>query len=291
MKLVFCSCSKIQSVSEQPTWARIQAERPDAVLLLGDTVYLDHDQHVDAAKLGADLRNNYRLQHAEPNFTALMKDLAARGAPVFSIYDDHDFLGNNRYGGDHDPALREMARAELIRALAPPMTGEDVYSATQLGDVLLLVLDVRFYRTTPAVSQHSRDAIMGATQWQWLENQVAGAGASKYIVIASSTTFHSFADESWEQYSAAFDRLRALIGMRKGAMVLSGDIHRNDSYDDSGVLELVSSGVSRRGIVFGGLRENFGVLNFDAAGADVKFLGNKPRDRMSFRIELADWKL
>jgi hypothetical protein len=82
VKLVFCSCSKIQSVSEQPSWIRIQAERPDALLLLGDTVYLDHDQHVDAAKLGEDLRNNHRLQHAEPNFAALRRrTVAMAGEP------------------------------------------------------------------------------------------------------------------------------------------------------------------------------------------------------------------
>ena len=29
----------------------------------------------------------------------LLQDLAARRKPLFAIYDDHDFLGNNRCGG------------------------------------------------------------------------------------------------------------------------------------------------------------------------------------------------
>ena len=94
-----------------------------------------------------------------------------------------------------------------------------------------------------------------------------------------------------DHQAAAFERLRQLIGNRKGALLISGDIHSNQSYDDSGVIELVSSGVSRRGIVFGGLRENFAVLAFGKQGVSVQFRGRKKRDQASFRIELDEWTL
>lgn len=90
------SCAKLQQVDPQPVWSEIAALRPDVLLLLGDLVYLDHDRHDDPAALAAELRRLYDAQFAEANFAALRADLAARGAALLSIYDDHDFLGNNR---------------------------------------------------------------------------------------------------------------------------------------------------------------------------------------------------
>ena len=127
MKLALASCAKLQSTNPQPVWAEIQTERPDARLLLGDTVYLNHDRHDDPAALGAELRALYAAQLAKPNFAHLLNDLRARGAQVLAIYDDHEFLGNNRYAGDHSAALRESACVEFIRAFAPPQTGQNVY--------------------------------------------------------------------------------------------------------------------------------------------------------------------
>jgi alkaline phosphatase D len=290
MRLAFCSCSKIQSVERQVAWTYIQQGQPDALLLLGDNVYLEHDHHVDRQKLLAELEEHYARQKQERNFIELLQDLAARRKPLFAIYDDHDFLGNNRCGGDHDPALREAARQALIEAFFPPMTGEDVYSATTLGNVRLIVLDTRFYRTAPSVSRNNRDAVLGVNQWRWLEKELENPGAP-FVVIASSTTFHTFGDESWEHYPAAFERLRQLLGNKKGRLLISGDVHNNHSYDDSGVIEIVSSGVARKGLVFGGLRENFGLLDFDDQGVAVQLHGRKQRDRASFRIELDRWTL
>jgi phosphodiesterase/alkaline phosphatase D-like protein len=290
MKIVFCSCCKLQSIPRQPTWTRVQEQRPDALVLLGDNIYLEHDHHTDPTRLTNELTQLYAAQHAEANFKEMLQDITARNARLFATYDDHDFLGNNRYGGDHDPVLREAARDALVKAFNPPRTGSDVYSATRLGDVLLLMIDARFYRTARSVSGKNRDAILGVTQWEWLEKELAAA-TSKFIILASSTTFHRFGDESWEDYPAAFERLRGLLSKRPGALVISGDIHNNQFYDDSGVLELISSGVSRRGLLFGGLRENFGVLDFDADGVNVQFQGRKRKDQASFRIPLNNWNL
>ena len=125
MKLVAASCSRLQSVNPQPVWAEIEAEKPDALLLLGDNVYLDEDRHDDPARLAADLRALYQRQLAEPNFAALLAGLRKRKATVAAIYDDHDFLGDNRSGGEAAPALREGARRQLIDAFAPLATDVD----------------------------------------------------------------------------------------------------------------------------------------------------------------------
>jgi len=290
MRVVFCSCCKIQQINPQPIWSDIQARKPDVLLLLGDNIYLDHDSHDDPKALQTELQTCYARQLRETNFAALLVDLKARAARVLAIYDDHDFLGNNRYGGDNPPSMREAARSALSDAFSPPRTGDDIYSASTFGNVLILMLDTRFYRRRPADSATSRDAVLGESQWTWLEQQLA-APTPAFVILASGSTFHRFDNESWEQYPTAFERLRSLLGHRKGTMFLSGDIHSNEAYDDSGVLELASSGVARRGIVFGGKRANYGVLDFDATGVDVEFVSRKKSNRAKFRVSLDDWSL
>ena len=82
-----------------------------------------------------------------------------------------------------------------------------------------------------------------------------------------------------------------MLGGRRGALVISGDVHRNTVYDDSGVIEIVTSAVARRGIGFGGIRKNYGVLTFkdDAVRVDLRSL--KVGWRFDFSIPLARWLL
>lgn len=289
-KIAFASCAKIQDTSPQPVWAEIQAERPDVLLLLGDNIYLDHNNHGNPQSLAEELAQLYRRQLAEPNFRALLDDMKARGKDVAAIYDDHDFLGNNRYGADHDDALRRAARTTFIDAFSPAMTGTEVYRVYRYGMVDLIVLDERFHRTSPVVSRNDRDAVLGAEQWAWFEETVAASNAP-FLAVASSTTVHRWADESWEQYPSAFARMVNLLGGRNGALVLSGDVHQNCVYDDSGVVEIVSSGVARRGMVFGKPRRNYGLLSFDATGVRVELRSLKASGRFDFRIPIDDWQI
>ncbi|MCK6376684.1 MAG: alkaline phosphatase D family protein [Zoogloea sp.] len=273
MKIVATSCCKLQSTQPQPVWAEIQALQPDALLLMGDNIYLDHDHHSDSARLGDELAQLYRAQLAEPNFAALLTSMRQRKALVSAIYDDHDFIGNNRYGGDVSPALREAARSALIEAFRPTQTGGDVYRVHRTPLVDIVVLDARFYRHAPSICHEGRDGMLGARQWQWFE-QVVQASVARYLMVVSSTTFHTFGDESWEQYPQAFDRMRQLLAARAGAFIVSGDVHRNALYDDSGVIEVVTSAVARNGIVFGSPRKNYGVFTFtdDAMRVELRSL-------------------
>lgn len=289
-RVAVTSCAKVQDVAPQPAWAEIQVTKPDLLLLLGDNIYLGHDQHQNPITLAAELRDRYVKQFAEPGFSALLADLHARGKDVLAIYDDHDFLGNNRYGGDHDPALREAARTEFVRAFSPKRTGADVYGMHHLGLVDVVVLDERFYRTHPTPASGDRDAILGAAQWTWFEQQVAQSSAP-YLIVASSTTLHTFGDESWEQYPGAFRRIVHLLKDKVGALVLSGDVHRNAVYDDSGVIEIVTSAVARRGIVFGAERRNYCILSFENDAVHIELKSLKVGWRFDFSIPRSRWVL
>jgi alkaline phosphatase D len=290
MKIVAASCINIRDVNPQPAWKEIRAEQPDVVLLMGDNVYLQNDHHSRPDELAADLSARYAEQFAEPGFAGLMADLRMRGGQLIAIYDDHDFIGNNRYAGESDAALGQAARAEFIKAFSPVMTGLDVYRVHHFGDVDLIILDERFYRASPTTSGADRDAILGEVQWQWFEKIVTSSQA-KYLVIASSTTLHAFGDQSWEQYPAAFKRMVSLLRDRAGALVVSGDVHRNAAYDESGVIEIVTSGLAQRSIAFGTIRKNYGVLAFDETALHVDLRSLKIGSRFDFTIPLSNWCL
>jgi alkaline phosphatase D len=289
MKLAAASCAKLASLNPQPAWDKIRAEQPNGLLLLGDTVYLEHNHHDDPAELAAELQSLYAAQFAEPNFAALLADLGARGAPLLSIYDDHDFLGNDRYGGDAAPKLREAARDVFVQTFAPNRTGNDVYRIEHLGLVDVIVLDQRFYRTRPSESRDKRDAILGTEQWNWFE-KVFKESTAPYLLVASSTTFHRWKSEAWEEYPHAFQRMIQLFAGRTGAFILSGDIHMNAAYDESGIIEIVTSNVARKSL-FGNRKDNFAILEFGAAGMDVSLHSLKAGDRFRFHIPLNHWTL
>lgn len=283
MKIIATSCCKLQDRPDQPVWGEIQAERPDVLLLLGDNVYLDNDVHEDAVALEAELDRLYAAQLGEPHFRALLEDMRARGARVLATYDDHDFLGNNRHGGDHAPGLREAARRMLRKHFNPPATPEgEVYSVTRAGSVDIFVLDERFHRKDVS---NAGDAILGARQWAWFEAAFRASGAACRLIVSSTTVHHyALTDESWEHYPYAFQRLRDLLRGQPGALVVSGDIHRNAVYDDSGIVEIVTSGVAREGIVFRKPRKNYGVFTVDATGVRVELRSLKAGWRFDFRL-------
>ena len=84
-KLVVASCAKLQQIHPQPVWLAMLAERPDGLLLLGDTIYLENDRHTNPSALGAELQRLWAAQLAEPHFAALVSDLRARGAPMLAV--------------------------------------------------------------------------------------------------------------------------------------------------------------------------------------------------------------
>ncbi len=290
MKLIAASCANLHHVNPQPVWFEIQREQPDVLLLLGDNIYLDHDRHSNPNKLREELQRLYAAQLAEPHFAALLADLRTRHATLLASYDDHDFLGNNRNGGDQDPELREAARGEFIRAFAPLLTGTEIYRVMRSALADIVVLDERFYRRAVSDSKSDRDAILGAAQWAWLENIIATSTA-RFLILGSSTPFHSFGDESWEQYPSAFERLRGHLRDRPGALIVSGDAHRNALYDDSGVIEILTSGVARRGLMYGSPRKNYGILIFTPEAVQVDLRSLKAGNRFEVTLAIAHWTL
>ena len=87
MKLAFASCMCTAAFKKQPVWDDIAAHQPDALVLLGDSVYTDIHAPSDPQTMGDDefaqyLFSLYRELLAQPQFVRLVKSLPL--APVMT---------------------------------------------------------------------------------------------------------------------------------------------------------------------------------------------------------------
>ncbi len=111
MKLIFVSCMDAERVPTQPVWKKIQSEKPDVLLLLGDQLYMDWGDLAEsnlkktiarhpAAGLEAfarEMHRRYELQWAVIDFQHCVQSIVERGGQVLITWDDHDFAWNNSF--------------------------------------------------------------------------------------------------------------------------------------------------------------------------------------------------
>ncbi len=208
-RIAMGSCAKAE---EQPIFDAIRAEKPDAFVFLGDNHY------GNTADRGA-LLAHYRAAHATPK----RRELLAR-TPIFATWDDHDFVGNNTDGNapGKEVALRAFREYWANGTYGLP-EAPGVYSAHDLGDVLLVLLDGRYARNVGGPE------LLGRAQEAWLVRTLKESRATfKLLAIGSQWTAQGTPD-SWAAFPAARARLfRALEAAGVGGLVLlSGDIHKS----------------------------------------------------------------
>ncbi len=283
------SCAKIQAVEKQKVWGEIAEREPDALLLLGDNVYMKREDHDDPAQLADDLDRHWLRQLAEPHFAALLAQLKGRGASVLATWDDHDSFGDDRYGADLDPALVAAARAVFHRRAPVTHTGPELYCRADVGDARILMLDARSFRTAKD-AERDPDGMLGAAQWRWLEAQLASPGP-RYTLVCNGSPLHDYRSEGWLAWPAARERLVGLLRDRPGVLFLAGDVHDNEIGQADGVIEVISSAVARIGKVMRWKLANYGVLELRPGGVRVKLRGRQPKQRRDAWIPLDDWRI
>lgn len=288
MQIAITSCAKYKQFSIQPVWQEIQTSQPDVLLLLGDNVYIENNDPDSSADLAADLRVRYAEQLSEPNFRRLLGDMKNRNKDVMAIWDDHDSFGNDRGGNEFPPDYRDTARAEFHRAFPYSTNLPEVYYRRDIGDVTFLLLDVRSYRDDRRTNTKSRDAMLGAAQWLWLEAELANT--NRFTIVASGTTIYPYKRECWDDFPKARDRMIALLKNRSGVLFVSGDIHENQISGKDGVIEVVSSGCARRTLISGAELRNYGLLDFSNTGVSISLKSLNPKNRHSATIALNHWQ-
>lgn len=211
--------------SKEGIWDVIADHRPDALLMLGDNVYIDRPHSRTKQRV------HYYRRQLRPEYQRLVASSA-----VYAVYDDHD-LGVDDSSGGPDPFLPKWKYKswKVFRENwnnptyggAPDRPG--CWFEFSLGDIDFFMLDNRYYR------DFASGTMLGPDQKAWLFERLRASDAT-FKVLASGTLWTEHADkggrDSWwgvkEERNEIFDLIdREKIG---GVILLSADRHRTDVY-------------------------------------------------------------
>jgi hypothetical protein len=316
MRIAFTSCSNRRLFKPQAVWNAIAAHAPDALVLLGDSIYLDvpwagatHPRKLSEVDFVEHGRRLYAAQLAEPGFAALVK-----AVPTHAIWDDHDFLWNESYeeGAAARPVHRGTVRA--TRALFRAWT--ETLDARLQGDGFPRdALDFRLWQPDePAPGYRWRDLgggvalhltdgrswrlgqeLLGAAQRKAIERQIQALPADTVHLLASGSVVEQHKGDRWAQFATDRAWLERLARQHR-VLVLSGDIHDNrwDALPvgpDRWLYDATSSGAAvSRLVVAGPALEHFGLVDIDAAQVAVSWFARGAPDRLPRRIARDTWR-
>ncbi len=199
-------------------WERIGQSDVDAIVLLGDTPY------IDTTALDVQ-RQRYREFSSVVEFQKLM-----RSTPFWGTWDDHDFGAN-----DSDGTLpgKENSRKAFVEYRPNGSFGngvEGVYTKFRYGPVEVFILDTRWWSWTgPSFSDSTKMGLLGETQWQWLTEALRGSDAT-FKLIACGMIWddkENSEKDDWGTYMHERDALFEFIGKERisGVALIGGDIH------------------------------------------------------------------
>lgn len=305
-RIAFGSCA--HQTKDQPIWDAILGARPDLMILLGDNVYLD-TRNVD------DMKAKYAMMAAKPGFQKLRDSV-----PIVATWDDHDF-GENDAGADYP--MKEDSRKLFCdfwgeaADSARRTRADGIYTAYEFGPkgrrLQILLPDLRWNRTSLstidmggkgyeewAKARHEAGKSvpgpyarlpedeatqLGATQWQWLEAQLARP-ADLRILASSLQVVSDFPGwEAWINFARDHQHLIETIRDKRanGLFCISGDTHYAEiskldvnvpyplwDFTSSGLTEVwpvLPPNARRVGDAY--RAQNFGMINIDWAGQSV----------------------
>ena len=288
-RIAFGSCA--HSYDTLKIFEPINELKPDMFIWLGDIVYGDtHDMSV--------LREKYDIQKAKPEYQQLLSQ-----SKVIGTWDDHDYGIND--GGKYY-SMKDESKEELLRFLDVPTSDpirkrEGAYSkyGVQVEDKLvkILLLDTRYFRDTLNADTvtlarylpNPEGDMLGAAQWQWLEQELSD-DSTDFFIIGSSIQLIAEEQgfEKWANFPAARNRFFDLLEKTGDtpALIISGDRHIAEmsmiELEDASypVYDLTASGLThtwgmsrdepnkyRQGELI--VSKNFGLL-------DIKFVNGLP---------------
>lgn len=219
--LAFGSCSHDKLFPEQPIWGQLLARSPQALVLLGDTPYID---------LGtvAARRQRFREWYALPSVRA-----ALAAVPTWATWDDHDYATNDAFGAAKGSDTARQVFAEY-RADAKLGDGrEGIYTSFRRGPVEVFLLDTRSCADAgPSPLADGARTLLGTAQWQWLAAGLRQSRAT-WKVLACGMVWNGAVRpgklDCWGNWLAERDALWRWLGTQKigGVVLVSGDVHRS----------------------------------------------------------------
>ena len=270
MKIAFASCSKIQNQKIQPAWKAIEDESPDHLLLIGDNVYSPWWRWSHRK-----MNKRYQQQFQETHFRSLIQKV-----PFNATWDDHDFGPNDKKGAHTSKKRKNKSRELFHRYMNCSTNLPHVYHSFEVGDVRIIMLDIRYYREKPHLKRNA--TILGAVQERWLEQELNHS--KRYTIVCSGSCLTN-GTEKLEKYDDYYPKLRSMLRDKGRTLFLSGDIHENDFVDHEGFYEATSSGVGRDNL------NNYGIINLEDNRVDITLRGSRQRDNIKIAIDGNSWSL
>lgn len=142
-------------------WSTLASRELDAMLMLGDNVYIDIPEMP-----GAFHDYTYYRRQSQPDFRKLVQT-----TPMYAIWDDHDAATDDIWMGPYrDKPVWKQPMVDLFnRNWVNPGTGDPEWPGCwfkfSVGDVEVFMLDGRTYRTNPLKEEKS---MLGPVQKAWL---------------------------------------------------------------------------------------------------------------------------
>lgn len=154
-----------------------------------------------------------------------------RSVRTFSIWDDHDFCGDNSNG---DAAGKASAITAFKRRVPLPPLGLDgefdpICYAWTVGRVRFIVTDLRSARDPHNDPNGASKTMLGAAQKAWFFDELAAAaGTDQMVIWFSSCPWIGTESDMWAAYASEraeiADEIKAL-GLSNRMGIISGDRH------------------------------------------------------------------
>jgi alkaline phosphatase D len=204
-------------------WNTILKFHPNAMLMLGDNVYIDQPQSALTQ------RYCYYRRQSRPEW----RNLTAN-TPIFSIWDDHDFGTNDCVPGpeiEKPGWKREVWNLFQQNWVNPSYGGGESQPGCwydfHIGDAHFIMLDGRYYRDLKG------GTMLGPVQKKWLFETLADSQGT-FKVIASPVPFTSGikpgSRDPWDGYPEEREEIFKFIEDKKieGIFLIAADRHRTD---------------------------------------------------------------
>jgi alkaline phosphatase D len=244
-RFAFGSC--VEENREMKFWNVIAAQKPQAFLLIGDNVY--GDTRLTHGATMPTLSASYRKLNARAEF-----DRFRRSVPMMTTWDDHDFGANDAGGSFAFKEYAEKIYETYWNASDEVRSRPGVYESRIVGPAgkrtQFIMLDARFFRSDLTSAPYrdprpprgwfipntdARATILGASQWEWLADELAKPAELRFIISSTQVVSDAHNFEGWTNFPKERARLFQLLADKRvsNAIFLTGDRHAGAFYKTS----------------------------------------------------------
>jgi alkaline phosphatase D len=282
IRIALISCARVPWDSIQSAWLAVAAERPDAIVWLGDNGYLEHADSIRPADYASVQRIEFRYREikALPTVQPVLRTMAN-----YAIWDDRDYGDSD---SDRTNPLRLDVAGIFERYWANPSYGlkpglDGIYGSFRIGDAEVFLLDDRFWRDPDTLPDAPSKTVLGTAQKGWLKEGLLASDAPLKVVAIGHQVLVDY--HKWESYAMfAHERQELLDWIRdrriEGVVFVDGDRHLSELMraEPAGLYplyELTASPIANRPFTTGlelpnpiriggyGAGDSYGILDLD----------------------------